>query len=97
MALVSDAMSDERTHASLAALLARGRLGRRPKNLATAKQLLLIRIPYDCGQADIDSSCATLGIFRATGADSNLVESVILVMTDGPGNLLVLTGLAQHD
>ena len=97
LAEVERDLANERTYASSAAPQARGRLGRRPKKLATVKQHLLIRILYDCEQADIDTSCATLGISRAIGADSNPINSVLLVMTDGPGILLILIGPAQHE
>jgi len=56
----------ERTHAGLAAARARGRLGGRPKKLATAQQVAAARALYDGGQTDIATICATLGISRAT-------------------------------
>jgi DNA invertase Pin-like site-specific DNA recombinase len=56
----------ERTQAGLAAALARGRLGGRPKKLIDGKQLELARTLYHGGQADIATICQTLGISRAT-------------------------------
>src|SRR6476619_1771940 len=56
----------ERTQAGLAAARARGRMGGRPKKLATAQQRELARTLYDGGQTDIATICATLGISRAT-------------------------------
>lgn len=56
----------ERTHAGLAAARSRGRVGGRPKKLATAKQLELARTLYAGGQTDIETICQTLGISRAT-------------------------------
>jgi predicted transcriptional regulator YheO len=38
----------------------------RPKKLADAKRLELAQTPYDSGDSDIDTICATLGISRAT-------------------------------
>jgi DNA invertase Pin-like site-specific DNA recombinase len=56
----------ERTHAGLAAARARGRTGGRPRALADPKRLALARTLYDGGQADVATTCATLGISRAT-------------------------------
>jgi len=44
----------------------RGQPSGQPKKLADAKRLELAQTPYDGGDPDIDTTCATLGISRAT-------------------------------
>jgi len=56
----------ERTNAGLAAARARGRVGGRPKKLATDGKVALARRLFSEKNHSIDDICSTLGISRST-------------------------------